>query len=78
MSKRKTYEVQPRPDGKWQVILQGGSRALSVHDTKTDAVAAGVEKGRAAHPWGQLIIKKRNGQIQSERTYGNDPRSSKG
>ena len=78
--KRTIYEVQPRKsDGKWLVVMRGTNGGLiSEHETKVEAVQAGMVLGRAAHPWGQLIIKKRDGKIQEERTYGNDPRRSKG
>ena len=72
MAERKRYYVNPRPDGSWEVKAQGATRPSSVHDTKADAVAQG--RGMAGKQrLGQLIIKKQDGTIQTEHTYGKDP-----
>ena len=41
--------------------------------TKAEAVTAAVRQAETAE-LGQVVIKGRNGRIQSERTYGADPR----
>jgi hypothetical protein len=46
-------------------------------DQKAEAVSAAAAAGRSLGN-AQVVIKKRDGKIQSERTYGNDPRRSKG
>ena len=54
---------------------------FSIYSHKADAVAEGVKLGRAhlvAGGLAQLVIRGKNGRIQSERTYGKDPRRSKG
>jgi hypothetical protein len=47
------------------------------HWTKMDAIAEAARRGRESGN-AQVIIKKRDGKIESERTYGDDPRRSKG
>ena len=42
--------------------------------TKAKALVAGRRLAKRARPWGQLKIKGRNGRIQTEHTYGHDPR----
>ena len=69
MSRRVRYTVQPQGNG-WDVTK--GGKPVSHHRTKDVA----VEKGRRlakAEDLGQLVIKKQNGRIQEERTYGADP-----
>jgi hypothetical protein len=71
MAKLPVWDVEPRPKGRWAVQREGTKRASSLHDTKAQAVARGVDLGRRYQ--GQLRIKGRNGRIQDERTYGRDP-----
>ena len=73
-------EVNPSPEG-WRVENRGAKRADSIHERKSDAVDRAAEKGRALEEAGQnaqVIIKKADGTFQSERTYGDDPRRTKG
>jgi hypothetical protein len=65
-------------EGKWKLHRQGGQRAVDVFDNKADAV-----KDSAAYVrehGGSLKIKKKDGQIQEERTYPRsaDPKKSPG
>ncbi len=46
-------------------------------ESKTEFLARCVAWVRN-YPHSQLVIKGRNGRIQSERTYGEDPRRTKG
>lgn len=62
------YFIQTKGGG-W--VLASGGRTLRQFDTKKDALDEGVKRAKAAK--GQLVIKDRDGKIQSERTYGNDP-----
>lgn len=75
MPKRRVFDVSPDGDG-WKVEERGGSQR-SHHRTKDAAVGAGR---RAARKSGnsQLVIRKRDGTIQEERTYGNDPYPPRG
>jgi hypothetical protein len=75
MPARKRITVGPAKDGGWMLNLGGGQeRSFS---TKTEAVRIGAAEGRT-NGHAQLIIKGRNGRIQDERTYGADPRKTKG
>lgn len=77
MSRRVVYRVKPSGAG-WRLTLPergGGSRFFF---RKTDAVAKARFFARAR--WeervepAQLVVHKRNGRVQYERTYGRDPR----
>jgi hypothetical protein len=73
MAKRKVIHVVfKKNEGNWQ--LRGGDGKFS---TKTKAVAAGKKQAKAGG-LGQLIIHTKVGGIQTEHTYGSDPRRSKG
>jgi len=54
-----------------------GSRYAIGFEKKPEAVAWMVGLARRQQP-SQLFIKGRNGKIQDERTFGNDPRRTKG
>ena len=76
--KRIVYHVVPdKEQGQWQVKRVGTSRATSTHEKKNDAVAAVRELGQKKQP-SQIVINKADGTIQSERTYGDDPRRTPG
>lgn len=68
---RTVYEVGP-VGADWYVKRRRASRADSIHPTKPPAISRGVELAKANQP-SQLIIKRANGTIEDERTYGNDP-----
>lgn len=73
MAKRKVVHVVfNKKDGKW--LLRGGTGSFA---TKLKAVAAGKKQARMGGN-GQLIIHKKTGGIQTEHTYGSDPRRTKG
>lgn len=76
MSERKVYEVKPHQEG-WQGKLQGATRASVVAVTKAEALAQTKELAKAA-PLGQIIVKSQHNVIQTEYTYGQDPRRSVG
>lgn len=77
MAKRNRFFVSPGKGKSWQVKKQGSSRPVSNHRTKDAAVERGRKEAKAAKP-GQLVIQKRDGKIQEERTYGQDPHPPKG
>lgn len=74
---RKVYHVSPRPEGGWQVKAENASRASNVQKTKVEAVEQAKELAKGA-PEGQVIIHKKDGTIQTEHTYHNDPYPPKG
>jgi hypothetical protein len=64
-----------RAERGWQVTGDG-SRSESF-SRKEDAVRWGRQHARRSMP-SQLVVKGANGRIQTEYTYGNDPREAKG
>jgi hypothetical protein len=68
MPKGGRYFVAPSK-GDWAVTSNG--RTIRRYSTKQQAVDDAVVRAKAAK--GQLVIKKADGTIQSERTYGHDP-----
>ena len=70
MSERLVIEITPATDG-WDVRARHGA-TLSHHDTKDAAIDAGRKAAKEAE-LGQLVVKGRDGRIQEEFTYGEDP-----
>jgi hypothetical protein len=81
--KRTRIEVRHRGDG-WQLV-NTARQVLGWQPTKAGAVSLGSATCRAILREGglaQLIVKNKNGRIakggHGERTYGKDPRRSRG
>ena len=68
---RRTYWVSPR-NGSWAVQLEGGSGAIKICDLKDDAIQRARELAHNNQP-SQVIVQGRDGKIQTEWTYGDDP-----
>lgn len=75
-SVRQVYHVVPAQGG-WEVKKQGNKRPSAKAARKVDAVQKGKELAKKA-ALGQIIIHKKDGTIQTEHTYGADPRRSRG
>jgi hypothetical protein len=73
---RKVYHVTPVGDV-WGVRRARRKRADSIHFFKTDAIARAKRLARAAS-LGQVKVHGRNGRLQTEFTYREDPRSTRG
>lgn len=73
---RSVYHVMPIGDA-WGVRRERRKRADSLHLIKTDAIARAKRLARAAAV-GQVKVHGRNGRIQNEFTYKEDPRNSRG
>jgi hypothetical protein len=71
MTKRITYDVSPR-GSEWTVTKRGGSRPTAVCDRKDDAIARAREVAKGFKE-SQVVVRKADGTIQSEWTYGTDP-----
>lgn len=71
MSKRRTYDVSPK-GSQWTVMERGADRAVGNFEKKIDAVERAREVARN-QPLSQVVIRKQNGSIQTEHTYGRDP-----
>lgn len=76
-SSRVVYRVLPNPKGGWDVKLTGSPESLGYYRTKDEAIANGRTLAKK-HSKSQLVIHKRNGQIEKEYTYGDDPRDIPG
>jgi hypothetical protein len=75
MPARRKFDVAPnKREGGWFVKSGGTPERFK---TKAMAIASAVKSAKQ-HGNAQVVIRKRDGTIQSERTYGNDPRRSKG
>ena len=75
MPKRTRIDVtHNKRDGEW--VVKGGGEEHRFA-SKTQAVQAATAAGRSLGN-AQVVIKKMDGKIQSERTYGSDPRRTKG
>lgn len=72
MARKPQVAVEPRPDGSWAVQTDGTSRADSLHDNKSSAIARGRELAGNKHT--ELLIKNENGRIAAKHSFGNDPR----
>lgn len=70
---RKVYDVTKDRDGEWKGTLRGPGRPSVSAPTKAEALERTVEIAKSA-PLSQVVIHKEHGGIQSERTYGKDPR----
>lgn len=68
--------VTHRPDGKWQVIGSGNTKATIVVDRQFDAVE--IAKRIAKNQHSELIIHRKDGKIREKNSYGNDPFPPKG
>lgn len=74
MSPRNERHVTPNPDGGWDVVKPGASRASSHHDTQAQASDRAREiVGNSGG--GEVVIHGRNNQIRDSDTVapGNDP-----
>lgn len=73
---RKVYHVTER-DGEWRVKRVGARRAAHVCSSKAAAVSLAKSLAKRA-PLGQVIVHGDNGRLQTEYTYGKDPRRTRG
>lgn len=77
--RRVRLEVLPDIEGGWSVTCSG--TVIGTCNRKAAAVALAADTGRKLWSEGtraQLFIKGRDGRIQDERTYGEDPRTIRG
>jgi hypothetical protein len=76
MAKRSRFEVKPTKDGSGWDVTQNG-QSLSHHRTKDPAIKRATKEAQKTAN-SQVVIKKRDGRIQDERTYGTDPHPPRG
>jgi hypothetical protein len=75
---RKVYHSVPTKDG-WAV--KSGGNTVSNHRTQAASEAAAIKAGHQAENkggLGQAVLHKSDGKVREERTYGQDPRRTKG
>jgi len=72
---RAVFHVTPDDDGKWKVEREGGHEG-STYENKDDAVRHAKESAQLG-PLGQVIVHGRDGRIEYENTYGEDPRTDR-
>jgi len=76
-SDRTVYHVVPNADqSRWVVSLEKGD-FREEYDTKEEAERAAKERARSEQP-SQVKVHKKDGNMEYESTYGDDPRSSRG
>lgn len=75
---RKVIHVVPnKKDGGWDVKQAGKPGTISHHDKKDRAIDRGRDEAKDSDK-GQLKIHKQDGTIQTEHTYGDDPKKTPG
>jgi Uncharacterized protein conserved in bacteria (DUF2188) len=67
-SRRETFRVVAQPEGGWIVETGKAGQVSSVHRTKAEATRSARGLARANKP-SQVLIYKRDGTVQTERTY---------
>ena len=72
MAKRRVYHVTPNPEGGWNIKGEGNKNPSGLFNRKNDAIQRGKELAKQG-PLGQIKIHKKDGTIQTEHTYCEDP-----
>jgi len=71
--------VHKKADGRWH--LEENAQSFASFGSKAEAEEAGKKRGHDLHTRGQnaqLIIHREDGSIETEHTYGHDPRKTPG
>jgi hypothetical protein len=74
---RLVYHVVPNSSGERWVVSQEKAEFRREFDTKEEAVEFAKERARQAE-LGQVKVHKKDGNMEYESTYGDDPRRSPG
>jgi len=72
---RVVYHVVPNSSGERWVVSQENAAFRREFDTKEEAVEFAKERARAEE-LGQVKVHKKDGNMEYESTYGEDPRRS--
>lgn len=73
--------VHRNADGRWHLNHVGGDDDVASFDTKEEARQDGERRGRQHANRGelaQLVVHREDGSIETEFTYGADPRDTPG
>ena len=73
---RTVYDVSPHESG-WQIKKRGNTQATGVHSIKEEAIQKARELALANQP-SQVVVRRKDGTIEFEWTYGNDPYPPRG
>lgn len=77
-SNRQVYHVVPNADqSRWVISRENDDNFREEYDTKAEAEEAAKTRARSEEP-SQVKVHKRDGNMEYESTYGEDPRSSRG
>jgi hypothetical protein len=68
-AQRNTYRVVAQPDEGWIVETGEAGQVSSVHRRKEEAARNARELAKAHEP-SQVLVYKKDGTVQTERTYG--------
>jgi len=74
---RKVYHVVRREES-WHVRRTRARRASGCHASKADAIVHAKALAKRPRFPGQGVVHRRDGKVQIEWTYGNDPRRTRG
>lgn len=79
MAARKVYHIVPNPgqEKDWKIKEENIDEPLGLFSNKEEAIEKAKEIAKANEP-SQIIVHREDGQIQTEYTYGDDPRKYKG
>ena len=77
-SNRAVYHVVPNASAdRWVVSIEGNDSFREEFDRKDDAVEAAKRRARNEEP-AQVKVHRKDGNMEYESTYGDDPRRSPG
>jgi hypothetical protein len=74
-SKREVYHVVPNSSAERWVVSQENAEFKQEFDTKEEAVKVARQKAQSAQ-LGQIKVHKKDGNMEYESTYGEDPERS--
>lgn len=74
---RKVYHVVHRGES-WLVRRVRARRANGCHSSKAAAIVQAKALANRPGLLGQVVVHGRDGRVQAERTYGADPRRTRG
>lgn len=79
MARSVFHVVHKKADGRWR--LEEHAKAFASFGSKSEVEEAGKKRGQDMHARGkdaQLVIHREEGSIDTEHTYGYDPRNTPG
>lgn len=79
MAERKVYHIVPNSgqEQDWKIKEEKVDEPIGLFSNKEEAIEKAKEIAKANEP-SQIIVHRQDGQIQTEYTYGDDPREYKG